>query len=105
MSTPTDGAPATVATGVPAAEVIYSITDTDMAVAGMSGARPASTSMPDKPSLCSDTTGSNIQVRLANSDADVAGTQDLNVSGDVKNRLRPLGQSARRGYAGSLLGC
>ena len=65
MSTPTDGAPATAATAAPAAEVIDSITDTDMAVADMSGTRPASTSTPDKPTLCSDTTGSNIQVNSA----------------------------------------
>jgi len=60
MSTPTDGAPATVATDAPAVEVIDSITDTDTAVAGMSGARPAGISKPDKPSLCSDATGSDI---------------------------------------------
>ena len=89
MSTPTDGAPATAATAAPAAEVIDSITDTDTAVADMSGARPASTSTPDKPTLCSDTTGSNIQVDSANIDADVAGAQDLNICGDVKNRPRP----------------
>jgi len=89
MSTPIDGAQATAATTVPAAEVIDSITDTDTAVAGMSGARPASTSTPDKPTLCSDTTGSNIQVNSTNSDVAVAGAQDLNVSVDVKNRPRP----------------
>jgi len=88
-SSPTDGAPATAVTAAPAAEVIDSIIDTDTAVANMSGARPASTSTPDKPTLCSDTTGSNIQVSSASSDADVAGAQDLNVSVDVKNRPRP----------------
>jgi len=47
VSTPTDGAPAMAATAASAAEVIDSITDTDTAVADMSGARPASTSTPD----------------------------------------------------------
>jgi len=60
MSTPTDGTPATAATDAPAVEVIDSITDTDTAVAGMSGTRPASTSTADKRSLCSDKTGSSI---------------------------------------------
>ena len=48
MSTSTDRALATAATATPAAEVIDSITDTDTAVAGMSGTRPAGTSTPDK---------------------------------------------------------
>ena len=56
----------------------------------MSGTRPASTSEADKRSLCSDTTGSNIQVKPVRSDVDVAGAQDLHVSGDVQTKLRPL---------------
>ena len=56
----------------------------------MSGTRPASTRATDKPTLCSDTTGSNIQVSSTNSDVAVAAAQDLNVSVDVKNRPRPL---------------
>jgi len=105
MSISADRALATDATDTPARGVIDSITDTDTAVAGMSGTRPASSSEANKRSLCSDTTGSNIRIRPARGDGDVAGAQDLLVSGDVQTKLPPLGQSARRGYAVSLLGC
>ena len=54
-STHTDRALATDATAAPPTEVIDSITDTDTAVADMSGAGPASASQTDKPTLCSDT--------------------------------------------------
>ena len=105
MSTSADRATAADATDAPAGEAIDSITDTDTAAAGMSGTRPASTSEADRHSLCSDTTGSNTKSdrRAAMLTSLAHRTCTSVVTFELSSAL--LGQSARRGYAVSLLGC
>jgi len=85
MSTPTDGDPAAAASTA-TAEVIDSITDTDMTVADMSGAEPASTSATDKPTSCSS---SNFRASPADSTTAATRAQSDDVSADVANRPRP----------------
>ena len=86
VSTPTDRALATDATDAPPAEAIDSITDTDMAVADMSGAGPASASSTDKPTSRSD---SNFRAKSANSTPAEPRAQGDHVTVDVAYRPHP----------------
>jgi len=82
VSTSTDRDLATAASTA-TAEAIDSINDTDMTVANMSGARPASTSSTDKPTSCSDF---NFHASPADSTTHAL-RKDVNA--DVANRPRP----------------